>query len=201
MTTKISGNAGLNLIRNYDLVWMAKPIGEPFPLRDDIAGIPIPPTDNAAYRFIKLTAGDSYNDGALANESVTGTAPLIVATADILLPESPISGTTWHLINTERRMLRPGNSGGLQNPALMSHVHKTPIGYDGGTVAYTWNGSDSNPAFGSEVQTGAKAQNFTIGAAADGRTIRIAYTSVQNSNVSGDNVVYNQGVTYYMRIL
>ena len=33
------------------------------------------------FRFVKLTASDAYNAGALASESVTGSAPQVVATA------------------------------------------------------------------------------------------------------------------------
>lgn len=94
--------------------WALQPIGVPIPVFSHLAGVTIPPT-NKAYRYIKLTAADSYNDGVLGSESVSGTAPLVLATALITLAGSPINGLSVSLINTERRALRAGSSGTLQD--------------------------------------------------------------------------------------
>src|SRR5690606_23096161 len=85
-----------------------------------MSGCPLPPTDNPNFRFIKLTAGDAYNTGVLTAESVTGTAPLVQATAQISLAGSPVNGATVHLINTERSGLRAGDSGTFQQDALQN---------------------------------------------------------------------------------
>src|SRR5690606_21217005 len=94
--------------------WLSKAIGEPFPIWDHISGCPTPPTDNPDFRFIKLTASDSYNDGVLTGETVSGSAPLVTATATVNLAGSPIDGATVRLINTERSALRAGDSGAFQ---------------------------------------------------------------------------------------
>src|SRR5690606_24463705 len=91
--------------------WETKAIGELVALQDDLTGVSAPPTDNPAYRYIRLTAGDDYNDGVLISESVSGSAPLVTATAVIDLDSSPMDGETVHLINTERRFLRAGSAG------------------------------------------------------------------------------------------
>src|SRR5690606_6593990 len=111
-----------------NLEWLSKPIGEPFPLWDHIPGCPLPPTDNPNFRFIKLTAGDAYNTGVLTAESVTGTAPLVQATAEISLVGSPVDGATVHLINTEARVLRAGVSGTVQDDALQNITGTLDVG-------------------------------------------------------------------------
>ena len=82
-----------------------------------------PPTDDPAYRYIKLTASDSYNSGVLTSESVSGSAPLVIATAVISDAGSPLNGQTVQLINTERRVLRAGSSGTVQADAFQGHFH------------------------------------------------------------------------------
>jgi hypothetical protein len=66
--------------------------------------------------YIKLTAGltgsGQYNEGKLTSESVTGSAPLVVATAVIDDAASPMDGQTVHLLNTENRYIMPGTSAG-----------------------------------------------------------------------------------------
>src|SRR5690606_2518045 len=101
---------------------LAIPIGVPLPIWTHITGVDEPPTDNPAFRFIKLTASDSYNDGVLTSESVSGSAPLINATAVIDYSNSPLHGRTVRLINTERRVLRAGESGLPQDDALQNIV-------------------------------------------------------------------------------
>ncbi|BEV47345.1 hypothetical protein [Afipia carboxidovorans] len=105
--------------RASDLVdsWGQQPIGVPIPLLDSIVGVAQPPTDRS-YRYIKLTASDAYNTGVLTSESVTGSAPLVVATAVISLSGSPLNGQTVNLINTERRVLRGGSAGAVENDQM-----------------------------------------------------------------------------------
>jgi len=129
--------------------WAMQPIGVPVPLWDNLAGVAPPPTDRA-YRYIKLTAGltgaGQYNEGCLSGESVTGTAPQIMATATISLADSPLNGATVRLINSERRFLRPGEtSGTIEEHMLQSHTHTyfrtsgTGGGASGATNFY-WSG-------------------------------------------------------------
>lgn len=111
-----------------DIAYYAQPIGLPHPLWDHLAGVSAPPTDNPGFRYIRLTASDSYNAGVLTGETVTGSAPNITATAVINDPSSPMNGQTVHLINTERNFLRAGSSGTLQSSQNASHSHATANG-------------------------------------------------------------------------
>lgn len=108
------------LNRSID-VWEFMPLGMKFPIDTHTTGVPVPPTDNPNYRYIKLTASDSYNTGVLTSESVSGSAPLVQATAVINDAGSPMNGQTVRLINTERRFLRPGSSGTVEADALQGH--------------------------------------------------------------------------------
>lgn len=159
--------------------WLGKVVGEPFGLRDDLAGVPVPPTDNSLYRFIRLTAADPYNTGVLTSESVSGSAPLVVATAVISLAASPLNGRTVNLWNTERRFARAGAAGTLADDALQTHGHTINIG----TTTSGPSGAGYVP-FGPSANTGSYGTINTGG----GRT-------------ANETRPRNQGVTYYMRIL
>lgn len=111
-----------------DLRWHVIPLGVPFDIWTHLPGVEVPPTDNPNYRYIKLTASDSYNDGVLTSESVSGSAPLVQATAVISDASSPLNGQTVRLINTERRFIRPGSSGTVEADAFQGHRVVTPVG-------------------------------------------------------------------------
>jgi hypothetical protein len=100
-------------------VWEHQPIGVPipvfahlFPSVDDA----LPPTDQS-YRYVLLSAGESgsggYNDGVLVNEAVSGSFPLVIATAVIDYSGSPLDGQTVNLVNTEGRSLVAGDVAGV----------------------------------------------------------------------------------------
>lgn len=103
-----------------EVAYRSKMVGEVFYVWDHLSGASAPSNTIDGVRFIKLTASDSYNTGMLASETVTGSDPLIVATAVISYPDSPINGATVSLINTERRVLRAGSSGTVQTDALQN---------------------------------------------------------------------------------
>lgn len=161
--------------------WYSLPIGIPFPLMTH-KGASAPPT-NQSYRYIKLTASDAYNTGILTSESVSGSAPLVIATAVISDGLSPMNGQTVNLWNTEGRIPRAGATAGvLQNDAYQDHAHFV-IGSDGtgGGVAIINSGGG-----------GLSPNNKTGGAtvAATGGTPRVA----------NETRMKNEAVTYYMRI-
>lgn len=110
-----------------DLRWQMTPIGLPFGVWSHLAGVDIPPNDNPNYRYIKLTASDSYNDGVLTSESISGSAPHVQATAVISDAGSPLNGQTVQLVNTGRWLLRPGQSGVVELDALQHHVHESQL--------------------------------------------------------------------------
>jgi hypothetical protein len=92
-------------------LWAYQPIGVPIPVFTHLAGVTEPPKDKG-YRYVKLTAADAYNAGILTAESVSGSAPLVQATAVINLVGSPLNGLTVRLMNTEERSLRAGATSG-----------------------------------------------------------------------------------------
>jgi hypothetical protein len=114
------------------LKWMSKGIGELYSVDESMPGADVPPTNDARFRFAKLTAGltgaGQYNNGVLTTENVSGSAPLVSATALISLTGSPLNGRTIRLINTEGRYIRPGTSpGSIEQDAFQGHIHDTLI--------------------------------------------------------------------------
>lgn len=167
--------------------WTAMPIGVPIAVFDHIPGVLAPPTDQA-YRYVKLTAGETgsgqYNQGILTNETVTGTAPLVSATAQISLGDSPLNGQTIRLINTERRFVRAGSAGTIQDDALQGHRHP-PLS---GTSFMARNGGS----------------NFSGGGASMADPATTGDPSSDGTNgtprTANETRARNIGATYYMRI-
>jgi len=166
-------------------------IGEPFALFDNITGVSAP--DNSGTRkFIKLTAGltgsGAYNEGLLTNESVTGTAPLVEATAEIAT--GPLAGQTVHLMNSEGSFLRAGtNAGVLQQDQIQGHWHNqheltgSTIDFIGGSSAdYGLNTLATGTAIASVHEARSDGTNGTV---------RLG-TETRSKNVSA---------TFYMRIV
>lgn len=178
-------------------IWTSQPIGSPFPLWGHLTGVTEPPNNNPDYRYIKLTASDPYNAGVLINQSVTGTAPNVVATAQISLAGSPMNGATVVLLNTERTFIRPGNSGVRQSWLIESHTHSGttesagahshPVGNARGEgVGPISNAQGSEPVerITSTGSAGAHAHGFT--------TLATGGEETRPRNI---------GATYYMRIM
>lgn len=138
MTTKIAGNAGLDFTDRNTVAWNTKAIGEPFFLWDNLTGVTPPPTTKPEYfRFIKLTASDTYNTGFLITETVSGSAPTVTATAVVNMPGSPMHGAVVRLVNTENRFLRAGSSGTLEDSQNISHSHTASSGLQSATHTHT----------------------------------------------------------------
>ncbi|UVL30685.1 phage tail protein [Pseudomonas donghuensis] len=166
--------------------WALQPIGVPIPVT---FGAAEPPKDKPGYRYIKLSAGDAYNAGVLSDEVVSGVAPLLTANAKISLPGSPIIGTTVHLLNTERRYLRPGLAGTIQNDALQNItgsitgiIPSATALAAGGAINFT----QSTYSAGTNIQ-GLGMDNFIFDASRVARTDNETRTK-------------NIGANYYMRI-
>ena len=160
--------------------WAMQLLGVPIPIFDHIAGVAVPPTNSSVYRYIKLTASDAYNAGALIAESIVGVAPLTVASAVISLPGSPIIGKTVSLLNTERRFVRPGVSGALEQDAFQGHKVKLT----------GWN-----PYY---LSTGTSMSLAAIGAGVLGDLIDDGVNGVPRQ--ANETRVKSIGATYYMRI-
>lgn len=179
-----------------DLQWLSKPIGEPFPLWTHIPGVQEPPTGSSEYRFIKLTASDSYNDGALTGESVSGSAPLINATAVIDYPDSPLHGQTVRLINTERRVLRAGSSGTEQNDALQNITGQFSVrrAASNNAVVLSPSGAFSSTSAG----TSGSVLAFEAGDVGSPTIVSLNASNVARTDV--ETRPRNIGADYYMRI-
>ncbi|UHG95290.1 hypothetical protein [Pseudomonas sp. 7-41] len=164
--------------------WALQPIGVPIPLFDNIAPSSTPPR-NKAYRYITLTAGDSYNSGVLISEAVAGVAPLVVATAVINLAGSPVNGKTVSLINTEQRVLRGSATPGiLLQDALQNITGGLSVASVGGaTGSFTFTNEGSAAVFNGGNNRGAVQFDAS----------RVARTDIETRAKS-------VGVTYYLRI-
>ncbi|WHS58611.1 hypothetical protein [Pseudomonas sp. G2-4] len=95
-------------------LWALQPIGVPIPVFTHLSAVLEPPT-NQSYRYIKLSAADPYNDGVLIAEVVSGSAPLVQASGLISLAGSPLNNQRINLINTERRSIRAGSVGTVED--------------------------------------------------------------------------------------
>lgn len=180
-----------------NLFWLAQPLGVPIPVFTHLfnnTSDALPPTDNPAFRYIKLTAGDPYNDGALTGESVSGSAPLIDATAVIDYPDSPLHGQTVRLINTERRVLRPGNSGALQDDAIQNITGSFTLRrlQGGGGLSGAAEGVFS-------LSNGVAVGPLALGTGSE--AVHILNFNASNSARTADETrVRNIGADYFMRI-
>lgn len=175
--------------------WGTQPIGVPIPLLDNLVGVAAPPTDKG-YRYIKLTASDGYNSGVLTGQSVTGSAPLVVATAVISLSGSPINGQTVNLINTERRFLRAGNAGSVENDAVQNITGSL----DGGRGFMNLSASMIFDGAFARIETGTRDRDSSSGA---GEVSNQGFTfdASRVARTDDETRPKNIGVTYFMRVL
>lgn len=166
--------------------WNARAIGERFAIQDHLDGAETPPNEEGGPRFIKLTAADPYNDGLLSDETVSGTAPAIQATAVIALATSPLYGQTIRLVNTERRFFRAGASGALEADAIRDIT--------GAFHVFRWGDYAASGAF--SVGTG--THNVPSGANSYVTQLNFAASNVVPT--ADENRPRNMAETNYMRI-
>ncbi|TWC50110.1 hypothetical protein FBY04_1203 [Pseudomonas sp. SJZ080] len=179
--------------------WNFQPIGVPIPVFTNLTGVTEPPT-NQPYRYIKLTAADAYNTGVLSSESVTGTSPLVQATAVVSLASSPLNGQTVRLMNTERRFLRAGSSGTVEGDQFQ--------GFQVGAVeagGTRYGDMTANGASGSVATNAGSGFSIERWLASNGAGLSTRLQPVgdgtngavrSGTETRGKNI----GVTYYMRI-
>ena len=113
----------LNLAK--EMKWRSRGIGELYMADTSKAGVDVPPSSHSSMVWVELTAGltgpGGFNDGKLTSETVSGSYPLVTATAIVSVSSSPLFGQSIDLINTEGRILRPSSSPGTkQNDALQN---------------------------------------------------------------------------------
>lgn len=166
--------------------WALLPIGMPVPV---MAGAAEPPKDKS-YRYIKLTYGDTYNTGAVNMEVISGSAPLVVANCRVAVSGSPIFGNTVYLINTERRSIRPGAAGSLQDDALQN-------------ITGAMNGSMSSASVVTPTGAFAKAgtPNYSSGADVAGRGYTdMTFDASRVARTDNETRIRNIGANFYMRV-
>ncbi|KAA6176192.1 hypothetical protein [Pseudomonas veronii] len=179
--------------------WALQPIGTYIPVRDDLSASLIPSNSNPNYRYIKLTASDAYNTGALVSESTTGSAPLVVSTGVISYAGSSLNGKTINLINTEGRVLRGGNSGTVLQDAIQHHNQSENVG----TSNTASNTTDTLSSYTSGLSAaGAYSQRLPTTTGVNNVAIGGPISSVAGGTVRTDTETRAKsiGVTYYMRI-
>lgn len=179
-------------------VWDYQIIGHPIPIMTHKGAVA--PPNNGLSRWIKLTAADAYNTGLLVSESVTGSAPLILATGVVSLAGSPMNGLTVSLWNTERRMPRAGSPGTLQNDQLQTITGSFDLRrMNDGTSQYaaTAGGFTSAAASGASAPRNSAAP----GTALSSDTISFSSADSPNARSGTETRPKNEGVDYYMRIL
>lgn len=152
--------------------------GELIAVATNLAGSTVPQKG----KYVELTAGltgsGDYNEGLLTNESVSGSAPLVNATAEIAV--GPLAGQTIRLVNTERDFLRGGSSGTFEQDQVQQHQHS----------ASTNGATNSDVGRGGSGITVARNNFWTV-------TVGNSNSGRRGDETRGRNV----GVTYFMRIV
>jgi len=187
---------------SVNLEWLSQPLGVPIPIFThlfDNVDDRLPPLDDPRFRYVYLAAGDPYNSGVLTNETVTGSAPEITATAQINDPGSPFHGKTIHLIGTERRFLRGAQTAGVSGTVAFSqnkaHNH---------TASTASAGSHVHAIYGNDRVAG--TGGGTVRSAGDSAGVNSAaagtHTHAVTVNSSGGTEAYPTHITaaYVMRI-
>lgn len=163
--------------------WALVPVGGLVPLMDN-STVPAPSRSSTAYKYIRLTASDGYNSPILVSESITGTAPLVIATGVVSLADSPLNGVRINLINTERRVLRAGLPGVVEQDALQN-------------ITGSFGGAEASPSTIGAFSNG--AQFGTVGPGGSNRNV-INFDASLVARTSSETRVKSMGVTYYLRV-
>lgn len=197
--------------------WAMQPLGSLIAANMGVTGFVAPPKDKA-YRYILLSAGQTgagaYNQGVLTSESVSGSSPNVSATATISLAGSPFNGQGVRLINTERRFLRPGSPGGLENSDNLSHGHGvSDPGHNHGVndpghshgITVRFGDSGTNAGWASSAMStntsNTAGDRAVISGSGTGIWLNGSGTGISIQGSGGSEArPRNIGVDYYMRI-
>lgn len=192
-TTKIANMAALAAVAAG--VALA-PIGVPFAMWDHLTGITVP-SNAGTQKYIRLTAGQSgvggFNNGLLTGESVSGSAPLVVATANIAT--GPLNGQTIHLLNSENAFVRGDVTSGTQQQDQAQQIT--------GQITAVIVGTPT-ASIGALAVTAATTGAAYTGSASTTRNLTFdnsTSTSPATARVGTETRAKNVSATYYMRIV
>jgi len=165
-----------------------------------IAGVAIPPQSHPDLVFVQLTAGltgsGQYNEGKLTGESVSGSAPLVTATAVVNVAGSPVNGKTIHLLNTEGRILRPSETAGTlqndQDQKITGYIKKA------GNVSLMWSTGTNDVAGAFETVAG--GGTYRPYAESNSTGLGVTFDSSRVVRAGDETRMKNIGVTAYMRV-
>lgn len=158
--------------------WASMPIGHPFALELHIQGVEPPPTDDARFRFIKLSRNDAYNAEILINEIVSGVAPVLSITAEINFPQSPMHGQRVELRNSSKPFSRAGENGGAMIGDTMRRLYgKIEIGYN-----HRESFSEASGVLSSEKLVSIISTNTTTGQTGNSRLVFDSALTTPTSN-------------------
>jgi len=172
-------------------------LGSPFPVFDQLVGVDAP-DNSGSEKYIKLTAGEDgagqYNEGLLTNESVTGTAPLVVATAEIAT--GPMAGQTVNLLNTEGRYVQPGESSGAVANDQMQQItgEFSPRDNTGADV------ESSSPLYAGAFSPGQLKADGSASSNSPGSSLVFDSSNSPNARTGDYTNVKHAQATFYMRI-
>lgn len=172
--------------------WVFQPLGVPIPVWDHLSATLIPSLTRN-YKYIRLNDLDAYNTGLLGASTITGGAfPTNSVTAPITLAASPLFGAVVHLLNTERSILRAGQTGVFQQDAFQNH--QVRIGSRGSGDGASLSGSI--PASPYKIPW-----SNVVGADTDSFITLQTLTGFGNVRLDTETRAKNIGATFYMRIL
>ena len=199
-----AGGSGTAVVVHDDLSG-AIPIGSYVTVQTDLTGAEEPDPNTHIKLEAGLTGVDEYNEGKLNNESVTGSAPLVVATAEIVDAESPLFGQTVHLLETEERFLRAGQAGRVQDDQMQRITGEISSIDNNATNVGLADARGLIGAFSGETPA-ARAFTSQIGGverSTQGKTLFNSASSPDaraSSTADGETRAKNIGVSVYMRI-
>lgn len=176
-----------------------KLVGEVFALWDHLDGVD-PPDNSASQKFVRLTADEDgpggYNEGLLTNESISGSSPLVEATAEIVT--GPLQGQTIHLVNTEEAFVRARETSGALQMDQMQRIEGSVSGYvhrGASNVTGTGAMSGTAPNSSSRYQTGDDGGDGPLNFDSDNSPNARA-----SSSTTGETRAKNVSATHYLRI-
>ena len=175
-------------------------VGEIFPVALHLGGVA--PSNSGAAKYIELTAGKEgageYNFGLIDNVIISGSAPLTIVTAEVVLENSPLSGQLVHLLNTEQRFIQPGSAGTVNRHHTAPPVSAFSAASNG---SHTHGLSNAQGSGGPYPQSGASSSFGSDGTPRSGVTTS---AGAHTHTVSGGDVVTapkRAEITHFMRIL